>query len=363
MALTAGAAAAVEYRHGDLVQLPALRSEPATLTSFLGGAQGRIESSAPDSTPPNGDGWAFSTLGGPTTVRVDAQRGRVLFTPEDPQNYNAVRRFDPGFVIAEQRYVYKAHWVRNVLLLDGVRYTKSYQWKHERLSWQDSVSDTNCELKVHNWPTSMGPITFVNRNDGSGDTWWGGVAADSNGDWALLEYFLFTGSEGQPDGRVVTRVHKNGQTRISQNRTTTVYAGPGRRLRYFIEQNYFGNFGQLEDGVDNPLPKPQVREIYSDDSLVQIGLDAVDGWQRLELRDRIDIREASVRELQTWSTWSTSGIEFRLNTGGLAPGLHTLYLVVIDGLDAEGWDRISASYPIEVRVLPDVLYQNGFESP
>lgn len=356
-------AAAAEVRHGDSVLIPAPIAAPQLSRSFLGGASGRIETGAVGTAPQNGDGWTFNNLGGPTTLQTDPARGAVLFTPMDSLNYNATRRYDPGFAILPQRHVYKAHYVRNVLLLDGLPYTKSYQWKHERISWQNSVVDTQGELKVHNWPTSMGPITLLNRADASGETWWGGFAADSNGGWALMEIFVYTGSDGGSDGRVVTRVHKNGSTRISQNRVDTrIYSGPERRLRYFVEQNYFGNFGQIEDGVDNTLPKPQVREIYSDDSQVQIGSESQSGWQRIELRDRIDLRDAELRELQDWQRWDSAGIALQLNTGGLPPGLHELNLVVISGLDAEGWDVVSAAYPIQVRVDAPRLFGDGFEA-
>lgn len=349
------------YVHGDAVLVPAPGSAPAATRTALGGPEGRIETTPEGEAPANGHGWTFNNLGGFTRIRWDATRGKVLFTPQDSQNYNAVRRYDPGFAIGPQRHVYKAHWSRNVMLLDGQPYTKSYQWKHERLSWQDSVTDTNGEIKVHNWLNSQGPITFLNRSDGSQNTWWGGHAGDSNGGWILLELFVFTGSDGVNDARVVTRAHKNGRTWVSQNRAgIVVYADSTRRLRHFIEQNYFGNFGQIEDGPDNPLPKPQVRQLWSDDSQVQVGTDAQSGWQRVELRDTPDLRLARVRELQHWNRWE-SQIGLRLNTSGLPPGEHDLYLVVVDGLDADGWDVVSAAYPIRVRVVADAIFASGLE--
>lgn len=357
----AAQAGAPIYSHGDTVLVAAPRPAPTATRSMLGGPDGRIESTTIGQAPGNGEGWTFNNLGGFTRIRWDAGRGAVLFTPQDAQNYNAVRRFDPGSAIAPQRHLYKAHYSRNVMLLDGQPYAKSYQWKHERLSWQDSVTDTNVEIKVHNWLNSQGPITFLNRADGTQATWWGGHAGDSNGDWALMEVFVYTGSDGVNDGRVVTRVHKNGRTQVSQNRAgVVVYANASRRLRYFIEQNYFGNFGQIEDGPDNPLPKPQIRQLWSDDSLVQIGGDTGSGWQRLELRDNPDLRLASVRELQHWNRWDEQ-IGLRLNTGGLPPGEHNLYLVVIDGLDADGWDVVSAAYPLQVRVAKDRIFAAGME--
>lgn len=349
------------YAHGDAVLVPAPRPAPATTRSTLGGPDGRIENTAVGRAPANGQGWTFNNLGGFTRVRWDSSRGKVLFTPQDAQNFNAVRRYDPGAAIGPQRHIYKAHYSRNVMLLDGLPYTKSYQWKHERLSWQDSVSDTNAEIKVHNWLNSQGPITLLNRTSGNNDTWWGGHAGDSNGGWALMELFVYTGSDGANDGRVVTRVHKNGHTRISQNRAgVMVYADASRRLRHFVEQNYFGNFGQIEDGPDNPLPKPQIRQLWSDDSLVQVGTDSASGWQRVELRDNPDLRLASVREVQDWNRWD-SQIGLRLNTGGLPPGEHDLFLVVVDGLDAEGWDVVGAAYPLRVHVAPDTIFVTGNE--
>lgn len=349
------------YVHGDTVLVPAPRPAPATSRSQLGGPDGRIENTMIGAAPANGQGWTFNNLGGFTRIRWDTARGKVLFTPQDSQNYNAVRRYDPGAAIGPQRHVYKAHYSRNVMLLDGQPYSKSYQWKHERLSWQDSVSDTSAEIKVHNWLNSQGPITILNRTNGSNETWWGGHAGDSTGGWALMEVFVFTGSDGSNDGRVVTRVHKNGRTQISQNRSgIVVHADDTKRLRYFVEQNYFGNFGQIEDGPDNPLPKPQVRQLWSDDSLVQVGNDAASGWQRLELRDHPDLRLATVRETQNWNRWD-SQIGLRLNTGGLPPGEHDLYLVVVDGLDADGWDVVSAAYPLRVRVVADTIFVTGLE--
>lgn len=94
-----------------------------------------------------------------------AKRGKVLFTPEDRDHYNATRHFDPGFAIAEQRYFYKAHWVRSVLLLEGQPYLKSFQWKHERVNWRNTIVDGDCEIKVHDYPNGGGGLmTFVNRS-------------------------------------------------------------------------------------------------------------------------------------------------------------------------------------------------------
>ncbi|WP_148716970.1 hypothetical protein [Chitinolyticbacter meiyuanensis] len=337
-------------RHGDVVSLAGAFGTNDVTKTMLGGSGGAIESQAIGATVPNGGGWTFNNLGGPTSVRSDSQRGKVLFTPEDATHYNAVRRYDPGFAIAEQRYVYKAHYVRNVLLLDGAPYTKSYQWKHERIHWQDSVTDSDVEIKVHNWPTSQGPITLVNRSASDKSTYWGGAAADSNGGWALMEILLYTGTLGGNDGKLITRVHKNGRTTISQNRQAErIYADPNLRLRYFVEQNYFGNFGQIEDGVDNTAPKPQVRELWSDDSQVIVGNNASARWKRVELRDKPDLANATVRELQDWSRWN-GGILLRLNAGGLARGTHNLFLVVIDGVDANGWDVVAYSQPVRVQV-------------
>lgn len=342
--------AAAVYRHGDAITIKGQFGAPEVTRTFLGGASGMIESQPAGATMPNGGGWTFNDLGGPTSVAIDGSRGKVLFTPQDSAHYNATRRFDPGFAIGEQRYFYKAHYVRNVLRLGGAAYTKSYQWKHERINWEDSVSDGDCEIKVHNWPTSQGPITMINRGGGDGSTYWGGAAADSNGDWALLEIMGYTGTQGIQDGMLITRVHKNGRTVVSQNKQAErIYADPALRLRYFIEQNYFGNFGQIEDGVDNTLPKPDTRELYSDDSRVIVGRAAGQGWQRVELRDSIALQAATVRELQDWSAWQ-GDITLRLNTGGLPPGRHALYLVVIDGVDAQGWDRVIHSAPISVQV-------------
>jgi hypothetical protein len=165
-----------------------------------------------------------------------------------------------------------------------------------------------------------------------------------------MEYMVYTGTQGQNDGKLITRLHKNGKTWVNQNRhAERIYADPTLRLRYFIEQNYFGNFGQDEDGVDNPLPKPQVRELYSDDSRVIVGTDATSGWQRVELRDKVDLQSASVRELQSWSSWN-GRIELALNTGGLPAGVHDLFLVVVSGVDANGWDIVTHSVPVRVRV-------------
>jgi hypothetical protein len=338
------------YRHGDVVTIVGDFGTNDVTKTFLGGADGRIESLSPGQTMPSGDGWSFNDLGGPTSVEIDPERGKVLFTPEDPQNYNATRRFDPGFPIPEQRAFYKAHYVRNVLLLDGEPYAKSYQWKHERVNWENTVVDGDCEIKVHNWLHSQGPITIVNRSASDKSTYYGGAAADSNGGWALLEIMVFTGTQGQEDGKLITRVHKDGKTVISHNRQAErIYADPALRLRYFIEQNYFGNFGQFEDGVDNPLPKPEVRELWSDDSRVIVGNTAETGWRRVELRDSVELADATLREIQDWDKWD-GDIELRLNADGLPQGEHDLFLVVIDGVDAEGWDVVTHAMPLRVAV-------------
>ena len=299
---------------------------------------------------PNGNGLVFSELGHPTRIAQDPVRGKVLFTPEDSSNYNATRRFDPGAAIAENRFFYKAHWVRNVMLLDGQPYAKSYQWKHERVNWENSVVDGDTEIKVHNQIKVAGLVTYVNRSRNDKSTYWNSVKApDSNGGWALMEIMVYTGTQGQNDGKLITRLHKDGKTWVNQNRQAErMYADPNMRLRYFIEQNYFGNFGQREDGVNNPLPRPQVRELYSDDSRVIVGKDATSGWQRIELRDKVDLQSASVREIQSWTSWNGS-IDLTLNTGGLPSGVHDLFLVVVSGVDANGWDVVTHSMPVRVR--------------
>jgi len=333
--------------HGDEVTLQGDFGTEDVISTFLGGASGPIEALGVGDVIANGGDWHFDDC--VTTVAMDSERGEVLYNTEDSQSYNATRIFDAG-VIEEQRSFYVAYWVRNVMLLNGQPYTKSYQWKHNRISWQYVWTDTDTEIKIHNWPTSQGPMTFINRSATDQDVYWGGAAADSNGGWAMLEVIVSTGTEGNKDGLVVTRVHKNGQTVISQNlQPEGVYADPNLRLRYFIEQNYFGNFGQLEDGVDNDLPKPDVRELYSDDSRIVVGKGPESGRRRIELRDRIDLQSATVRELQPWTLWDGT-ITLELNTGGLPPGLHELFLVVIDGVDADGWDHVVASTPVSVQV-------------
>jgi len=339
------------YHHGDMVIIEGEFGSNDVTETFLGGADGRIESLSPGQSMESGDGWSFNDLGGPTSVEIDAERGKVLFTPEDSDHYNATRRFDPGFAIEEQRYFYKAHYVRNVMLLGGVPYAKSYQWKHERVNWENSVVDGDCEIKVHSWfEDGGGVLTYVNRSADDQSVYYGGQAADSNGGWALLEIMVFTGTEGQEDGQLITRVHKDGKTVISQNRQAErIYADPSLRLRHFVEQNYFGNFGQIEDGVDNPLPKPDVRELWSDDSRVLVGNTAETGWKRVELRDSVDLASATLREVQDWDSWDGS-ISLRLNADGLPAGEHDLFLVVIDGVDPDGWDVVTHSMPIRVGV-------------
>lgn len=339
------------YQHGDLVSLSGSFGSNDVTHTFLGGASGLIESTQIDAIVANSGGWLFNDLGGITRVKTDSKRGAVLFTPEDSAHYNAVRRYDPGFAIPEQRYFYKAHYIRNVMLLDGQPYSKSYQWKHERVNWENSVSDGDCEIKVHNWiKGGGGQMTFINRSASDKSTYYGGEAVAQNDDWALLEMLVFTGTQGLQDGKLITRIHKNGKTYVNQNKQAErIYADPNLRLRYFVEQNYFGNFGQIEDGVDNLQPKPQTREVYSDDSRVIVGNSANMGWKRIELRDAVDLKNATIREVQSWDSWN-GGISLRLNTGGLPRGEHDLFLVVIDGVDADGWDVVSSSQAIRVVV-------------
>ncbi len=351
----------VTYHHGDPVTIPGSFGNLDVTHTFLGGATGPIESTAVGHAPANGGGWIFNNLGGPTTVRMDPDRGKVLFTPEDANNYNATRRFDSGAGIDEQRFVYKAHFVRNVLLLDGAPYPWSYQWKHERVHWLDSVTDSNCEIKVHDWPDAQGPETILTREDGSDQTFWGGARVDSNSGWAMMELMFYTGTRGQSDGKVVTRIFKNGHTYIGQDQQAVqVYANGSQKLRYFVEQNYFGNFAQIEFGVDNNSPRPQVREVWSDDSLVIVGRAPGDGWQRVELRDAVALQDATLRVPQSWTTWN-GNIQINLNTDGLPPGEHDLYLVVIDGIDAQGWDVVDTAMPIHVQVDEHPLFADGFE--
>ena len=105
----------------------------------------------------------------------------------------------------------------------------------------------------------------------------------------------------------------------------------------------------VPDGRSLFIAKPDVRELWSDDSRVIVGNDARSGWQRVELRDAVSLRDATVRELQAWTNWDNN-ITLTLNTGGLPAGTHDLYLVVIDGVDAQGWDVVMHSRAIRVVV-------------
>jgi hypothetical protein len=336
--------------HGDQVVIDGDFGTEEVIHTFLGGAAGPIESLAEGAEIPSDGGWDFHDYY--TTGKVDPERGMVLFNTESQDVYGATRIFDAG-EIAENRSFYKAHYVRNVMLLDGQPYTKDYQWKHERVSWQSVWTDTDTEIALFNWLEGNGSansMTVVRRAASDETVYWDGEAADSNGGWTLLEMIVSTGTLGNTDGLVVTRVHKNGHTVISQNlQPERVYANPDLRLRYFIEQNYFGNFGQNVDGVDNDLPKPQVRELYSDDSRVIVGTSPATGRRRVELRDTSDLQSATLREVQSWTAWNGS-ITLNLNAGGLPVGTHQLFLVVIDGIDAEGWDNVVASQPVTVVV-------------
>lgn len=116
------------------------------------------------------------------------------------------------------------------------------------------------------------------------------------------------------------------------------------RLRHFVEQNYFGKFDQ-----DNPPPKPGVRELWSDDSRVIVANTAETGWKRVELRDSVELASATLREVQDWVSWD-GAITLRLNADHLPAGEHDLFLVVIDGVDADGWDVVTHSMPIRLGV-------------
>ncbi|RYH68032.1 MAG: hypothetical protein EON54_03090 [Alcaligenaceae bacterium] len=341
----------IVYRHGDAISIAGSFGISNVTQTFLGGKNGPIESKDVGALMTNGQGWMFGEVGHPTHIAHDVQRGKVLFTPQDSKHINATRRYDPGFAIPEKRYFYKAHWVRNVMLLDGLPYAKNYQWKHERINWEPKIVDGDNEIKVFNWFKVGNLVALVNRSSSDKSVYTNSLKyPDSNGNWALMEIMAYTGTEGRNDGKLIMRLHKDGKTWVNQNRQAEkIYADPNKRLRYFIEQNYFGNFGQHEDGVDNPLPKPQVRELYSDDSRVAVGNDATSGWQRVELRDTVDLQSASVREIQDWSVWRDK-IDLTLNTGGLARGVHDLHLVVISGVDASGWDIVKHSMPIRVQV-------------
>jgi hypothetical protein len=357
----AGAAgqAGVVYHAGDEIVLTGKFGAENVVHTFLGGVTGPIETLAEGAERTNEGAWKYSDPGGKTHIAIDQKRGKVLFNTEDNQTYNAVRRWDPGAPIVEHRHFYKAHYVRNVLTLGGVPWTKSYQWKHERINWVDSVVDSDCELKLHDWQ-GQGPLTFVNRSATDKSTYYGGSAPDHNGDWAMIEIIVSTGTQGVADGSFVTRIHKGGKTIVSQNKQPeTIYASDTLRLRYFVEQNYFGNFGQAEDGVDNKLPHPDVRQLYSDDTRIIVGQDESSGRRRVELRDAVETKDATIRELQTWSSWkagstpdSDATITVPLNVGGLPPGDHAMQLVVIDGVDAEGWDHVVFSLPITVAGTP-----------
>jgi hypothetical protein len=359
--MTGGAAGQVGgvYHAGDEIVLTGKFGSENVVHTFLGGVTGPIETLAEGAERTNEGAWKYSDPGGKTHIAIDQKRGKVLFNTEDNQTYNAVRRWDPGAPIVEHRHFYKAHYVRNVLTLGGVPWTKSYQWKHERINWVDSVVDSDCELKLHDWQ-GQGPLTFVNRSATDKSTYYGGSAPDHNGDWAMIEIIVSTGTQGVADGSFVTRIHKGGKTIVSQNKQPeTIYASDTLRLRYFVEQNYFGNFGQAEDGVDNKLPRPDVRQLYSDDTRIIVGQDESSGRRRVELRDAVETKDATIRELQTWSSWkagstpdSDATITVPLNVGGLPPGDHAMQLVVIDGLDADGWDHVVFSLPITVAGTP-----------
>lgn len=345
----------MKYNHGDLITIKGNFECPLlTTNSFTGGKDGAIESSLIDSTPTNNVYWNWTnTTGNKIIIDVDGARGKVIGGNNnyDGIHYplNSVLHHDCGYFIPENTKIYWGRWLDLGVIIGGSLYPHDFQIKHMRIAGADSIEDSlkNC-IKYNSWwkgdsliqPTQEASIyngksylASQNLKYRDHDEW-----SPHNG-WALLEYFVNTGTQSQPNGRVVMRMTQNNKSNVIRYLDNCIIYDTADRLRYFIDQMYLGNWAQVFDKVDSQLPRPEIRNIYRDDMLLQIGGNA---WNRAELRSNF-----GVRELQQYFHHE-EGISFQLNLGAIDNNTdNNLSIVIIQGIDSFGKDNIVAEYYLD----------------
>jgi len=148
--------------------------------------------------------------------------------------------------------------------------------------------------------------------------------------WIFCEGFVNTGTQGQADGSFKTRMSQSGNT-ISGGSTGVPIYGSARRAAYVpMLQNYF---------TAQPL-SITAKEAWADDAYIQIG-----STKRLYLTNSLTLNDATIKEIQPWSSWSSGNVTIsKVNKGGVTTS-QTLYLVAVEGDNTILW---SAEYYLEV---------------
>lgn len=285
----------------------------ATTNEFLGGAAGIFEQGGIGTTPAKTN-WDFESQWHNGVIYEDAERGKVLWTRIS--NQNGDKRFDNVDYIPESTPYMLSYWVKNISFMDGATIV---QWKMTRFGYANNINDNDSEITFFNWQGSSKQV-MCRYNAVSNPTLSPGSAAGPvlDGGWTKMQWFINPGTQGSANGELHLRTKRPGQPWHTWSRTDQQVYGTANRHRYFIIQNYFGNYSGAGAG--------RYQDIFEDDFLIQVG-----SWKRVELCNSANYTAAEIREDQPWTYWSDGAIQITVNKGGLPPGQY--YLHVLDGLN------------------------------
>jgi len=311
-----------------------------------------VNATAINGLPANSEGYIFNQTNSsiPFTVQNDAVRGKVLYTTQDINNYNSCLRYTAG-TVPEQTYLYHSYWMKAKLQLSGSAYPHYFQLKNYRFNYINDINDnTVLDLKLHtqNYSGSAtgNNLLLHNRTGFTTETFDLGTSqiAAINDTWFKMEVFVYTGTVGTSDARVVCRLSQNGSNYIQKSNPNATYPALNLlsstdRFAYFIEQAYFGNFGV----TPNEGTRPDTTEIWRDSSC------AIQSWSRFDICDTLTTQVSTKRQNLDYVIEGSDAV-VTMDTTGWPTGTHNVYLRKISGIDSNGWDVVADSKPIQIQV-------------
>lgn len=335
-------------QEGDLVTI---EGSFGTNSNYKAFSKPLINATDIGDTPANASNYVFdSPLGYLPVVENDSLRGKILFAIQDNDHYDNVIRQNLPSAIPENTWFYWAFWTRTSLVLDDEPYPYYFQRKTGRINFSDTITDgQHPEIKMHTNYAAGGAGSAENLFFNAGDDAWdaddvsppgGTPAMKSDNTWGLIEFIVFTGTEGEEDGRMIIRKHQAGASTIILNKPNIIIYKDAQRFNDALQQEYNGNFGITA----NEGTRPDLIEVR------QGGNYAIIGDKRIDICDTAATADCSFRENQDWNSWS-GDIPFNLSLAGLTTGTHTLKKRVIEGYDSEGWDIVTSATDIVVAKL------------
>lgn len=342
--------------HGALVTIAGSGfGQGANSIDFSGRVGGVEQSASPSASSHDIGNWSIGGGGGirgNVFVRSGDSNARTdtgsYFTGEVHGTiapHNAALTYQFPSSVPPNTWIYFSYWMK---MESSARYG---QWKHWRLSNNNTIVDGSGQLVFFNWHNAKslsfhtGSWATAYAEGDSGNPMW---PQHGNGEWTRLDFAVLTSSYSSADGMMTIerfqpiadkanlgdtqysldgRAPRDFATRFQLYNGQNIYNGvqtygsSGEQYNYLILQNYIGN-----DDYNSVYS-----DVFVDDVYIQVG-----SRSRVEICDQPFWNDCTVREIQFPTNWSSNSIDIEFNSGLFDPGTDLyLYVVTDNGSNLE----------------------------